>query len=317
MQRDMQAARFIARLRKEAPSYGCGPVVADMDDLHRTDLYTTLLFDRLERKYNTVKTIFDASDRNWNQTFYVLLFRTLGGRTNRESFVELAQRATYRMLLRERSSLLSVEALLFGTSGLLENYPYDTYVHDLQQQFDYLRGKYGITPLRPSLWRLGGVKPNNHPLLRIAQAAAFLARHDFVIEQLLECRTEADVYRLFGIEASQYWSTHYTPGDPTSERPKRIGRFTSNIIGINTVAILQYAYGSAFGDERLRGAALSLLEALPAEDNYCMRRWQGYGVTARNAFESQALLQLGTEYCALARCDECHLARRMLEAAPR
>lgn len=307
------AACTLAELRKNAPAYGCGPFLAAADDLHRTDLYTALLFERLERKYRYVREIFDDAQSNWNQTFYVLLFRTLGGRTNRDAFMDLARRATYRILLRERSSLPSVEALLFGTSGLLDNYPRDSYIDDLREQFVHLRAKYSITPLESRAWRLGGVKPNNHPLLRIAQAAAFLSRNDFVIEKVLRCGTEREIYDLFGVEASQYWSTHYTPGDPTSDRPKRIGRFTANIIGINTVAVFQYAYGSAFADERLRQNVLALLERLPAEDNYCIRRWASYGIAPRNAFETQALLQLGTEHCAFARCAACPLARRLRE----
>lgn len=306
------AACTIDELRRNATSYGCGPLLAATDDLHRTDLFNALLFDRLERKYRYVREIFDDASSDWNQTFYVLLFRTLGGRTNRDAFMNLAQRATYRILLRERPSLSGVEALLFGTSGLLDNYPRDSYIDALREQFVHLRAKYSIDPLESGAWRLGGVKPNNHPLLRIAQASAFLASNEFVIEKVLRCRTERDVFELFGVEASQYWSTHYTPGDPTSDRPKRIGRFTSNIIGINTVAVFQYAYGSAFANESLRQNALALLERLPAEDNYCIRRWAAYGVVAHNAYDTQALLQLGTEYCAFARCSACPLARRLL-----
>ncbi|MEG1622019.1 MAG: DUF2851 family protein [Alistipes sp.] len=302
----------IEALRQQAISYGCGSRIAALDDLHRSDLYTTLVFDRLARKYKTIQELFAASSENWNQTFYALLFRTLGGHTNRNPFMSLAQRATYTMILRERSSVLSVEALLFGTSGLLEHYPHDSYINDLHNQFDYLSRKYQITPIQPSAWRLQGIKPNNHPLLRIAQAAAFLSKNDFVIENLLACRNAEDVYRLFGVEASTYWSTHYIPGDPSGDHPKRIGRFTSNIIGINTVALLQYTFGSVFDKEQLRSNALSLLEVLPAEENYCIRRWQGYGLKPRNAFETQALLQLGVEYCAHQRCAECPVALKII-----
>ena len=93
--------------------------------------------------------------------------------------------------------------------------------------------------------------------------------------------------------------------------PKRLGAFKARIIGINLVAVLQFAYGSRTGDERLRDSALSLLERLPSEDNRFMRAWSGEGVPIRNAFESQALLQLATEYCARTRCAECPVGRRI------
>lgn len=76
--------------------------------------------------------------------------------------------------------------------------------------------------------------------------------------------------------------------------------------------MLQFAYGSYTGNERLRDSALTLLERLPAEDNRYMREWQSAGVRPRNAFESQALLQLATEYCAGKRCAECPVGRRIV-----
>ena len=88
------------------------------------------------------------------------------------------------------------------------------------------------------------------------------------------------------------------------------------IIGINLVSVLQFAYGSYTGREALRDSALTLLERLPAEDNRYMRCWQGAGVKVRNAFESQALLQLATEYCPAKRCAECPVGRRILKTLP-
>mgnify|MGYP004445148117 len=64
----------------------------------------------------------------------------------------------------------------------------------------------------------------------------------------------------------------------------------------------------------MRDSALTLLERLPAEDNRYMRAWQAAGVRPRNAFESQALLQLATEYCAARRCAECPVGRRIAKS---
>ena len=80
--------------------------------------------------------------------------------------------------------------------------------------------------------------------------------------------------------------------------------------------MLQYAYGSYTGRDALRDNALALLERLPAEQNRYMRAWrEAGGPQPRNAFESQALLQLATEYCAPRRCAACPLGRRILRRA--
>ena len=75
--------------------------------------------------------------------------------------------------------------------------------------------------------------------------------------------------------------------------------------------------GSYIGSEMLRERAISLLEKLPAENNQFLRRWASFGVKAGNAFESQALLQLATEYCRAERCEECPVGANIIEKARR
>lgn len=313
MERD-DVRTMIGRLEAGAGSYACGGYLASRGDLQRTELLTALLFDRLKRKIRHVDALRGEADDNWNQTFYLLYFRTLGDRQNQEAYLSLARRVPYRIVLRERRASHAVEAMFFGASGLLDLYRHDEYTLELRRNFEYLAAKYGIEPMPASAWELGEIRPANHPVLRLAQAAEFFSQDEFVMARAMACRTEGDIRNLFCIEASPYWRTHHIPGAPGDESPKRIGSFKANIIGINLVAVLQFAYGSYTGDERLRDNALSLLERLPAEDNRYIRAWRNAGVAVRNAFESQALLQLATEYCDARRCAECPVGRRIVQA---
>ena len=306
------AAHTVERLRAGAEAYACGGYLGGLGALQRTELCTALIFDRLSRKMRMVEALRNEAADNWNQTFYLLYFRTLGDRRNQEAYLELARRVPYKTVLRERLAPHAVEAMLFGASGLLELYRNDAYTLDLKRSFEYLAAKYGIEAMEASAWALTEVRPANHPVLRLAQAAEFFTQDEFVMERAMTCRTEEEVRKLFCIEASPYWRTHHVPGAEGGEHPKRIGAFKANIIGINLVAVLQFAYGSYTGNERLRDSAMTLLERLPAEDNRYMREWQSAGVRPRNAFESQALLQLATEYCAGKRCAECPVGRRIV-----
>ena len=309
-------ARVIERLKAGAGAYACGGYLAALDELQRTEIGTALIFDRLQRKMRTVEALRDEASENWNQTFYLLYFRTLGDRQNQEAFLQLARKVPYKIVLRERLVPHAVEAMPFGASGLLELYRNDTYTLDLKRSFEYFAAKYEIEPMDASEWVLTEIRPANHPVLRLAQAAEFFTQDEFVMERAMACRTEEEVRRLFSIEASPYWRTHHIPGAESDESPKRIGSFKANIIGINLVVVLQFAYGSYTGNERLRDSALTLLERLPAEDNRYMRAWQAAGVRLRNAFESQALLQLATKYCAPRRCAECPVGRRIAKSLP-
>ncbi len=133
--------------------------------------------------------------------------------------------------------------MFFGASGVLTLYPHDAYTLDLARDFEYLAAKYDIEPLEAGVWELDEVRPANHPVLRLAQAAEFFIQDEFVMERAMSCRTEEDIRRLFCIEASAYWRTHHIPGIASDEHPKRLGAFKANIIGINLVSVLQFAYG--------------------------------------------------------------------------
>lgn len=306
---------LIERLRRDAEngSPRCGQFLAALDPLFRTQLYTTLLYERLERKMQLVHDLYVESGENWNQTFYLLYFRTLGDSLNQEAYLELARRVPYRIVLRERLTPHGIEAMLMGASGLLTLYPHDEYTRMLESEFFHLKGKYQIEPMAVSDWVLREIRPANHPTLRLAQAAEFFRQDDFVFNRMLTCHNEEEVERLFCIEADRYWRDHYVPAvKQENSRPKRLGVFKAHILAINLVAMLQFAYGSYTSKEHLRDQALSLLEKLPAEDNRYIRAWQNRGLDPRDSFETQALLQLSTMHCLKKGCKDCPVARRIL-----
>ncbi|MDE5691627.1 MAG: DUF2851 family protein, partial [Alistipes sp.] len=270
---------------------------------------TALVFDRLERKMRMVGELHRATGENWNETFYRLYFRTLGDRANLRAYLRLAGLVPYKTILRERLTPHAVEALLLGASGLLEQCPLDDHTQGLCTTFDHLSAKYSIEAMRPDEWELGGLRPANHPVLRLVQAAAFFAQDQFVMARALACRTEGEICKLFCIEAPDYWQKQCS----ANEGPRRIGTFKAHIIGINLVAILQFAYGSYTGKETLRDNALTLLEQLPAEENRYIVSWKNRGLDPRNAFGTQALLQLATEYC-MPGANDPNRSARTLEA---
>lgn len=236
MARTEREERMLNRLQAGARNLSCGVHLEALSPLQRNELYTTLLFDRLQRKMRTVTELWEEATRNWNQTFYLMYFRTLGDRTNQAVYLELARRVPYRIVLRERLAPHAVEAMLLGCSGLLDLYRDDSYTLDLRRSFEYLAAKYSLERLDAQAWELAGIRPANHPVLRLAQAAEFFTQDEFIMQRAMECCNENDVRRLFRVEASEYWRTHYIPGAASLDTPKRLGNFKANIIGINLVA---------------------------------------------------------------------------------
>jgi hypothetical protein len=93
-----------------------------------------------------------------------------------------------------------------------------------------------------------------------------------------------------------------------------MGRTKTDLLAINLVAQMQFAYSAYTENEKLRSRALSLLEDLPAEKNSIIAQWNSYGPLARTAFDSQALLQLSFEYCRDRKCENCPIGKRILSS---
>lgn len=305
--------RNINRLKAGASYFGCGGYLSKLDTLHRLDIYNKLGFERLSRKNSDINHIFEEFQQNWQQTFYTMLMRTMGGVDNKEAFTELARRVPYAILLREREVAANVEALLIGASGLLTLYPHDEYILNLKRNFSYLSTKYSITAMEASVWRLKRIYPNNHPILRLSQVASFITYTREMMDRMLACTSGDDVYNLFSCQTLPYWQTHYIPASTSPSVAKRTGRTKTDLLAINLVVQMQFAYSSYTGNERLYSRALGLLESLPAEKNSIIAQWNSFGPLARTAFDSQALLQLSFEYCRDRRCEECLVGKQILD----
>lgn len=320
-------------LRAGASRRECAKTIACMEPPYRTSLLTSLLVERLGRKFGDIMKIFEASGEDWNQTFYVMLLRVMGGNQNREAYMSLAGRVNYSMLSREKSSVKKIEALLLGGGGFLfvgsdslgssgygSSYPgssgsaaKDDYTLMLEDEFRHLAAKYSIVPLKPAVWDISKLRSANFPTVRLAEIAALIAKKDFMLDVMLACRNAVDVDELFGVQASEYWNTHSKPGVEHGISPKRIGRSKTALVGINLVAPLMFTYGKQTGSDELCDRALDVLASLPAEENSKLVGWYSRGCVAESGFDSQALLQLTDEYCTAGLCADCRVGREELK----
>lgn len=294
----------------------CARTLAGMEAVNRYHLLTRLMIERLQRKYGDFLKIYEESGNNWNEVFYVMLFRTMGAGRNREAYTCLARKVSYSNLCRVRESLLSAEALLLGAAGLLETeargrFP-DPYTLKLQQEGDHLCRRFGIQPLSAREWDTSRSRSSNHPAVRIAELAALLCSREFIFSCLIECTDVEQIRKILSAEASEYWSTHYVPSRRSGFGTKRIGRMMQDILIINLVVPMLFTYGKVNGDDLLQERALEILEKVEAEDNTLVRHWQRQGIAVESAFFSQALIQLSREYCEKKRCAGCPIGKILL-----
>jgi len=58
---------------------------------------------------------------------------------------------------------------------------------------------------------------------------------------------------------------------------------------------------------------MKLLESLPKEKNNIITDFDVLGVKVKNAFESQALLELKNNYCNFKKCLQCGIGNKILK----
>lgn len=289
----------------------CWQLIADLDSEDVRSMLTQLTMERLRRKSFEISQTLDNTESSWSQTAYTYILYYLLGKQNRNAAKRLAKAVSYNILMRENSALYKIEALLLGGAGLLEIYN-DGVVAKLQQEFQHLRAKYNIIPLEAEAWQLSGIRLNNHPVLRLAQLAACIHENHLAMQNFVECHNNNDVRQLFSCRASDYWVDILSRYSNESSIANKIGSTMSNILAINAIVPLMYAYSTYVDSQTIHDKSMDLLRKLSVEDNTYTRQWHYVKPIATSAFDSQALIQLSTEYCKRRLCHECPLAKRLL-----
>ena len=284
-----------------------------------------LLTMRYSRRAEGVKALLDRLHGNWRQTAFAVLARSLGFGVNGEAMEALAASVPLSVLERHSGNLFQLEALLMGRAGLLpekgDEAP-DDYCRRLVAEYGFLGRKYGLEPLCELGWKLRRVRPANMPQRRVALLAAFCAGGFTLLDDLLGCDGGVKgVMGLLGRRVSDYWQGHYGFGRVTGGAKGALsGGLTGSsreLVCINGVVTLLYAYGLYEKREELCAMAEELLGELKAEATADTRMWREQGFEVRCAADSQALHFLYGEYCSANRCSECRwglgLLRRLMD----
>jgi hypothetical protein len=298
-------------------------VIACQDDVNKIDnIYVrnwlnALVIERLQCKSELILKIFEQTGNDWDETFYRLLSRYFGFRVNTEPFEMLATALPFKVLRKHADNIFQLEALLFGTAGMLEEGLFkealaDKYYKDLIKEYRILSAKYSLQPIHGWLWKFSRLRPSNFPTIRISQLAAMLSVAGGIFSRVLE---ETDLIRLkelLEVSASEYWDDHFVFGKKSKRNPKNTGTLASDILLINAVAPIMFVYGKSRDLQEICERAVSFLEDIPAEENTITSEWKASGIPADSAFYSQALILLRNEYCKKRKCLECRIGSKLI-----
>lgn len=295
-------------------SPACFPIIAALPKITVHGWMSALQIERLERKTAAIRLMLQRHGGNWEECLFVLMARYMGMGLNSDAFEAWGDKLPLRAADKVRDDLRRLEALFFGTAGLLDGEAtQDGYRSALDAEFRYMRHLYSVDePLSPSRWRMFRTRPCNFPHVRIAQMAWLYHHQRAIFSKVMEAEDVEALRRLFHCETSPYWDTHYRFGKEAPERKKHLGKGIRDIIIINAAIPMMYAYAIYRGDEALRDKASRLLDAVPAENNCITRMWEAAGITPLTAADSQALIELRREYCEKKKCLYCRFGYEYL-----
>lgn len=241
-----------------------------------------LLQKRFECRRQSVIRLLSVTDQSWEDAFYVSLARSFGFHTNSTPFEMLALQTPLSFLRKHRDQLHQVTAMLLGQSGLLKT------DDPLYAEYDFLRKKFSLVPLRAEIWKHARMRPQNAPERRIRQFAELIHRSEFLFSALLQSESLEDM--------------------KTTLRVSGLGESSLNSLLINTILPYRYAWGMAQSNRDGVRDSFMMMSDLPAEDNTIIRQWKMIGQNVQNAADSQALIHLYQSFCQTEGCLQCEVA---------
>jgi hypothetical protein len=298
----MNSAKFIA----------CEKTIHSVRDIIWKNWKERLLAERLIRKGKTVEIYLQQSNYHWEETFWWMLARNFGIKVNADAFEEVAKTIPVTILAKHKNQIHQLEALLLGQANLLQTDFSEEYPKMLQKEYKFLKKKYNLKQCHSSVFFLR-MRPGNFPTVRLAQLAMLVNKSAHLFSKIKEAESVKEIKEWFDVTANDYWHYHYRFDETSSFKKKKLGKSMTNNIIINTVAPVLFSYGNYHSEEKYKQKVLQWLEDISAENNSIIKGFMNLTIENKNAFDSQALIELKNEYCNKKRCLDCAVGNAILK----
>ena len=282
-----------------------------VDDFTIINWLERLYFERLERKSQDIEKLLKASSNNWESVLFIMLAKNFGLKVNGDSFLSIANSIDFSIIRKQQSNLASLEALLFGQAGLLENDIQDTYFMELANEYEFLIQKFGISNTNVTPLQFFRLRPPNFPTIRLSQLANVYYQHQNIFSKIIEINAIEDFYELFNVGTSLFWETHYTFGKASKKSKKVITKSFIDLLLINTIIPIKFSYAKHIGKLN-EEPILNLIQEIVLEKNSIVEKFNELKTISKSALHSQAWIQLKNEYCDKNKCLQCAIGNRLL-----
>ena len=302
----------------------CYNLATSLPNLITNQWINHLVEERLNRKTVEIEQRLKYCEFNWERVLFITLARAFGFGVNNDAFEQWARMVPYFGAAKHRDNLFQIEAMFIGLAGLLdetlmnkaqtERLATDAYYNKLKHEFSFLANKFTLSPMNGCKWKFMRLRPQNFPTLRLAQFSSLYTKQKLCLSALIDANETKDVYKLFDLDVSPYWQKHYTLcGDEVDKTSRMLQKGSLDSLLINAVVPMLYAYGKYRSSKKMIAKAITWLDSLETEDNKYIRIWKKMGMQVTNASESQAIIQLMTQYCQRHDCLRCQLGYQYIK----
>ncbi len=291
----------------------CESHIGKTDKLLLNNLKERLFFERLERKSQPIFELLKITNSDWEAVLFYLLAKNFGLNSNGDAFLNIAQSITFSVFRKETDNEANLESLLFGFAGLLNFEFEEQYPNQLQKQFVYLVNKFKLPIVNFFNVEFFKHRPDNFPTIRLAQLAEVYHKNKNLFADVLAAASAKQIYDVFLISVNEYWLTHYQLDRVSPKKKKNLSKSFIDLLIINTIVPLRFAYAKSRGSDTGQNI-FDILYQMSPETNIIISKFRDLGVEAKDAMESQALLQLKNEYCNKGHCLKCSVGAELMRS---
>ena len=249
-----------------------------------------LFVERMEKRIEEIQQLLSTFKNDWEAILFVLLFKTFGLNSNGFAFFEAARHTPFHCVRKLQGRLTEMETLFMGQANMLTTTAVDGYHKEVQQRYTYLKNKFKLSNTNHKV-QFAQLRPSNFPTIRLGQLAALYSEKTNLFQELLHHNHLDQSFRTLKCIPSLYWKTHYNFGAISPVREKKISRSFFNLIAINTLLPMPFAYSRYLGKSGEEDLFL-WAQQLPSEQNNILKKFASFSVPNRNAANSQGLLHL-------------------------
>lgn len=271
----------------------------------------SLVVERLERKISTLNL---SSNIDWEDMMYKQIAKYFGATQNKEVFHNLACNLPLFTLIKNNHQPLIIEALIFGVAGFLYEENTDEYHKKLKKEFDFQKSKYKLKPINKVAWKNFGMYAPGLPTFRLAQFSGLMLNVSKLFSLAFQASDLKTLRSALTSEISEYWQKHYIFGKAVNKKinGELTVEFKDRII-INAIIPVLFSYARYLKNDEKISEIIEMLSDLKPEKNSIVTKWKTIGLPNENATQSQALIELKTEYCDKKRCLNCKIGVELMK----